>query len=321
VRILVCGYGSIGKRHASNLLEMGLKVLVWRSRLDLREEINNHSGLEVVKNLSHAISIVDGVVIATATDKHMEIAIEVLKHQKPLFLEKPISHNIDYVDDLRTSSKGQIVEVGCQLRAHPNLIDLKNHLDYCSDLFALTYRLAMGYRLDAWRPNVDYHQSYSAFTERGGGALFDLIHQIDISIWFFGPISEIKCIQSNRSVLNIAGDEISNVLVTHVSGISGQIQLDMVSPVHRCEVEIMTNKGILTWKNDDQGVQCISESGASLLYPKPISLERNDLFTIHMKHWVSRISDNTIPPLCSIEDGISALIAVIKASIDAKNTS
>jgi hypothetical protein len=39
-----------------------------------------------------------------------------------------------------------------------------------------------------------------------------------------------------------------------------------------------------------------------------------------MKHWVNRISDNTIPPLCSLEDGISALTAVIKASIDAKNT-
>jgi predicted dehydrogenase len=312
-QVLVCGAGSIGRRHIANLLRLGAEVYVWRARRELLDDIARDFPVKVCTDLPNAIADVDAVVVATATDQHVAIAAETLKARRALFIEKPISHDWVGVDDLRSLAEGRIVEVGCQFRAHPNLIALAHKLGQAEYGRPLTYRLAMGYRLDAWRPSQDYLQSYSANSARGGGALFDLIHQIDIALWLFGPAVGVQAVLAKLGDLNIRGDDVANLLLTHKNDVTGHIQLDMASPEYRCEAEVMTSNAIFHWANSDGTLCHRSPKGETRVDSVPKGFERNDLFLTHMAHWLKRMDNPMLLPLCSFEDGIAALRVALGA--------
>ncbi|RTY34150.1 Gfo/Idh/MocA family oxidoreductase [Chlorobium phaeovibrioides] len=313
-RVLVCGAGSIGRRHITNLLSLGVEVSVWRARSGLLNEVAQEFPVKVFEDLSIAISEAEAVVVATATDQHVAIATEALKAGKALFIEKPISHDWLGVDRLSSLVEGKIVEVGCQFRAHPNLIALDQKLCKTEEGRSLTYRLAMGQRLDAWRPAQDYQAGYSADSSRGGGALFDLIHQIDIALWFFGPVVGVYAVLDNIGDLNIKGDDVTNLLLTHKSGVTGHIQLDMASPVYRCEVEVMTSNALINWSNAQGVLQQRKADGIPIIVDSvPDGFVRNDLFLIHIAHFLKRIDNPLIPPLCAFEDGVAALKVALGA--------
>ncbi len=312
-RVLVCGAGSIGRRHITNLVQLGAEVSVWRARSEFLNNITRDFPVKTFIDLHEAIEEVDGVVVATATDRHVAIATEALKAGRALFIEKPISHNWLGINDLRRLSNGRVVEVGCQFRAHPNLIALALELRKSAPCRMLTYRLAMGHRLDAWRPDQDYQQGYSANSERGGGALFDLIHQIDIALWFFGPVEGVYAVLAKRGSLNIRGDDVTNLLLTHKSGVTGHIQLDMASPVYRCEAEVMTTDALFRWSNADSRLYQYTSEGEIAINCLPEGFNRNDLFYTHMSHWLKRMDTPQLLPLCALEDGVAALQVALGA--------
>lgn len=312
-RVLVCGAGSIGRRHIVNLVQLGAEVSVWRARSEFLDDITRDFPVKAFIDLSEAIEVVDGVVVATATDRHVSIATEALKAGRALFIEKPISHDSVGIDELTRLSNGRVVEVGCQLRTHPNLIALALELRRLAPCRMLTYRLAMGHRLDAWRPDQDYQQGYSANSDRGGGALFDLIHQIDIALWLFGPVEGVYGVLAKRGLLNIHGDDVTNLVLTHKNGVTGHIQLDMASPVYRCEAEVMTTDALFRWSSGDSKLYQHTSEGEIVINCLPEGFNRNDLFYTHMSHWLKRMDDPELLPLCSLEDGIAALEVALGA--------
>lgn len=306
-KVLVCGAGSIGKRHIENLLNLGVNVLVWRTQINLLKNIAKEYNVETYENLDIAIENADAVIVATASDQHIEIALKVLNANKPLFIEKPVSNNWENIDKLLELSKNKIIEIGCQFRMHPNLIKLNQILQKKETANLLTYRLAMGQRLDAWRKNVDYKKGYSSDEKRGGGALFDLIHQIDIAIWLFGPVLSVNAVLSKRSELLISGDDVTNLLLTHTNGLTGHIQLDMASPVYRCEAEVMTGDSIFKWSFSDSSLYNYKTEKKEIINKLDDEYNRNSMFIDHMKHFLIRIDNNEILPACSLDDGIAAL--------------
>jgi predicted dehydrogenase len=306
-KVLVCGAGSIGKRHIENLLNLGVNVLVWRTQINLLKNIAKEYNVETYENLDIAIENADAVIVATASDQHIEIALKVLNANKPLFIEKPVSNNWENIDKLLELSKNKIIEIGCQFRMHSNLIKLNQILQKKETANLLTYRLAMGQRLDAWRKNVDYKKGYSSDEKRGGGALFDLIHQIDIAIWLFGPVLSVNAVLSKRSELLISGDDVTNLLLTHTNGLTGHIQLDMASPIYRCEAEVMTGDSIFKWSFSDSSLYNYTTEKKEIINKLDDKYNRNSMFIDHMKHFLIRIDNNEILPACSLDDGIAAL--------------
>lgn len=315
--ILVCGAGSIGKRHISNLKRLGATVSVWRSRKEKLNDLAKEFSIECLySDIDNAISNVDAVVVATATDHHISLAKDVLKAGRPMFLEKPVSHNWEGVEELVELADGAIVEVGCQFRADPNLITLAKLLHQEHVAKVLTYRFVMGHKLDVWRKE-DYRKSYSSNSARGGGALLDLIHQIDLALWFFGPVSEVNAVLSKVGELEIHGEDVANLLLTHASGVTGHIQLDMCSPIHRCEWEIVMSNCVYRLVNKEGILRRYSSDSIKKIYSVSNKFERNDMFINHMNHFLKRMDKSALPPLCSLESGVKAL----KVALNAKNES
>ena len=145
---------------------------------------------------------------------------------------------------------------------------------------------------------------------KGGGALFELIHQVDLAIWLFGPVKKITGYRSKVSNLKIKADDLSNLILIHKSGIAGQIQLDMISPLYRCEAEIVTDKEILLWSYNKGKITQKTQKTDKIIHKLTKSFKRNDLFINSMKHFVDRVYKKKKLPLCDLKEGAKSLIAI-----------
>jgi predicted dehydrogenase len=311
--VLVAGAGSIGRRHIQNLRDLGATVIAWREREAKARELAAEFAIPVLTDLDAALKKVDAVVVATATDRHLAVALPAARAGKAMFIEKPIAHRRDGVAELAAACRNPVVEVGCQLRAHPTLQALKGRLAQGADGPVYTFRAVVGQRLDGWRPDADYRQAYSADAARGGGALLDLIHEIDAMNWLTGPVAAVSAETAKVSDLELRADDLANLTLTMGNGAVGQVQLDMLSPAYRREIEIVCRGAIYVWHYESGRLQRRAGGDAATIGEVPSGFTRNDLFVTHMRHFLRRLSDPTVPALCSFADGVAALDIALTA--------
>ena len=316
-RVLVCGAGSIGQRHIRNLQTLGVEVSAWRARPELCMPLAETFGIAVYADWKQAIDLVDAVVVATSTDQHMPMALAALRAGKHLFLEKPVAHTLDGIDELLALAKDRVVEVGCQLRAHPNLRRLAEILAKGESGPVYTFRLAVGQRLDTWRPGTDYKNGYSAHAHRGGGALLDLVHEIDLVHWLMGPVKTVVAQLSTLSDLGLQADDLANLLLTTDKGAVGHVQMDMLSPVYRRGLEIILQKAVFRWDYVTGILRCEDSNGERIVDQISVGWERNDLYLQHMAHFLQGLDTPNSLPYCSLEDGV----AVLNIALAAKKSS
>lgn len=307
---LICGTGSIGQRHIKNLTNLNEKILIWRERKEKNFELKKRfPGIKYFESLNKALKFCDAVIICNSTNKHIKILKSAINLKKHFYIEKPISNKTEDLNKINLSPKNIIGEVGYQFRSHPNLIFLKNKLKK-SNSKIFSYRFAMGHNLKFWRKKHKFTESYTNDVNKGGGALFELIHQVDLAIWLFGPIKKITGYRSKVSRLNIKADDLSNLILIHKNGVAGQIQLDMVSPLYRCEAEIVTDKEILLWSYTEGKITQKSEKNNKVIHKLSKSFNRNDLFINSMKNFVDRVYKKKKVPLCDLKEGSKSLIAI-----------
>jgi len=308
-RILVCGAGSIGMRHIQNLVMLGAKVLVWRTRTELAKKLEDELNLKVFLSFDEALEHADAVVIATNTNKHLNLALKAAKMGKAIFMEKPISHTTKGIKELSdlVHKKKLVFEVGCQLRAHPNLIKLHQLTAQAQYGPLYTYRAVVGHRLESWRPGTDYKKSYSADLQQGGGALLDLIHEIDLINWLTGPITSVSAHLSQVSDQEMKSEDLVNMTLINANGAIGQVQLDMLSPEYRRGLELVYRDAIIYWDYVTGILTCNQNSLITVVDQVSDQFERNSLFLSHMSYFLDRLINPKILPLCPIEDGIAAL--------------
>ena len=98
LHILIIGSGSVGQRHAANFSKMGCKI----SLVDpIKDRMIDLSSDLTIKNifisLDHALKkqIYSGAVICSPTAYHINQAIDIIKSDTPLLMEKPIGIDLE----------------------------------------------------------------------------------------------------------------------------------------------------------------------------------------------------------------------------------
>jgi predicted dehydrogenase len=317
LRVLVCGGGSIGRRHAANLNALGVEVRCWRARGPSAGPVLE--GTPDVDVLDEGINWCQAMVVATATDQHMALASAAAAAGRHLFLEKPVAHSLSGVAELVSlvARRGLIVEVGCQLRMHPVLQAMREHVKSGIDGRPLAFHGCVGQRLDQWRPGTDYRNGYSADVSRGGGALFDLIHEIDLVLWQLGRPVGVAAHLSCVGGLGIQAEDLANLIIVLEDGCSGSLQLDMVSSVYRRRFEVVCEKASLRFDYGAGKLWRDAPGGTSELARVPDGFQRNDLFTAHMDRFLTRIRSGGAAA-CSLEEGVAALEVAVAAHAAAR---
>lgn len=312
VKILVCGYGSIGKKHAANLRVLGADIKIWRARSDRSNEIIADK-FTFEPDLAAGIAWCDGTVIATDSASHLEPAMMAAAQGKAIYLEKPVSNTQDGVEDLLSACTGLVVEVGCQLRHHPNLIALKQILQNNEGGPILAFNAWVGQRLDQWRPGTDYRKTYSADAARGGGALFDLVHEIDLMAWFSGPMRDVFAMLSHNSDLEMKAEDLANLVLKANNGAAGVVQLDMLSPAYRRGLQIICAEEVFTWEMLDGIVWRAKGTEKTILHQVSEDYKPSQMLQDCMAYFLKRIADPSLPAHCSLEEGIHDLQILLAA--------
>src|SRR5512142_2715742 len=106
MKYLIAGFGSIGRRHLRNLRALGEEdILLLRSHHSTLPD-DEIAGLPVETELRAALSHKpDGVIIANPTALHLDVAIPAAEAGCAILMEKPISHSLERVDDLRKAAQ------------------------------------------------------------------------------------------------------------------------------------------------------------------------------------------------------------------------
>jgi len=248
MKVLVIGAGSIGTRHLSNLLGLGHEVYV--------ADVNPGNIESLPSEVSGAFSTVDEalrirpdiVFICTFSNSHVQVAQECAKAGCNLFIEKPLSVSSKGVPELIEVIKEKeiISMVGCNMRFHPALSKvheiLTNDPAFSRELWA---GLEFGYYLPFAKE--DYASSYMANRNLGGNLIFDVIHELDYAVWFFGEAQEVFCTKGILSNLRIDTEDFVEMIIKFKSGCLCRIHLDYLQHGYSRRCKIVSEKGTLVW--------------------------------------------------------------------------
>jgi predicted dehydrogenase len=319
MKFLIAGLGSIGRRHLRNLIALGEKDILllrtFRSTLPDEELAEFPVETDIKAALAHRP---DAVIVSNPTACHLDVAIPAATAGCHLLLEKPISHSLDRLDELRVAVAGSGVQVliGYQFRFHPGLQQAKRLLVEGAVGRILSLHAHWGEYLPGWHPWEDYRTGYSARADLGGGVVLTLSHPIDYLRWLAGEVQALWAFTASQSDLHLEVEDTAVVGLRFENGILGSLHLDYNQrpPAHR--LEIIGTHGTLRWDNGDGAVTLYSarESAAQSdmqpawqIYPaSPGSVfERNEMFLAEMRHFLAVVRGETAPA-CTLEDGVQA---------------
>lgn len=321
MKALVIGTGSIGRRHISNLLELGHKVCAYsyRGKSSIIQEL--HPDVILVEDWLDALQgNIDLVFVANSTEQHIEVALQAARLGKNLYIEKPLSLSLAGIEELKylVEANHLVVETGFMLRSHPNLIWIKKYIEEGKLGELMHIRASVGQWLPDWRPDTNHRLGYSALREKGGGVIFDLIHELDLVAWLGGKIVDVAAMIRYVPLLEIQTEAIAQINLRLDSGALAQVHLDYVRPGYDRMLEVVGEKGVLSW-GYSKGVVSLGESdrSVSLVHRTPQAFSRNQMFLEHMEHFLQRVAAPAIPEFSSLQDGIDALSVALACHISA----
>ena len=311
MKFLIAGLGSIGRRHLRNLLSIGEQdILLYRSNKSTMSN-DELSSFPAYTNLSKALKEKpDAVIVSNPTALHLDVAIPAARAGCHLFLEKPVSHNLDGIDSLQTVVEiaGIKVEVGFQFRFHPGLNAIMKLLSEDTIGVPLSVQVHWGEYLPDWHPWEDYRNSYAARADLGGGVIRTLCHPLDYLRWLFGEVESVFAITGRKSNLGLEVEDSADISLKFSTGLIGSVHLDYVQRPPEHSLRVIGSHGTILWNNADGAVHCYDAENSSewQIYSVPDGFERNTMFLAQMEDFLAVVRGEK-DPVCTIQDGIQAL--------------
>lgn len=230
MKVLFIGLGGIGQRHVRNLraiLGTDVEILAWRVRRlshvvtptlqsDESRDVEREYDIRVFDTLQSALAEQPQLAfICNPTSLHVPPALACLHAGCDLFLEKPVSHNLDGLAELtRAAQEGRrVVMVGYQLRFHPCFLSLQRILRSEPLGSLLAVRAAVGEYLPGWHPYEDHRQMYASRADLGGGVIVTQIHEFDYLYALFGVPRRLFSISGHWSHLEIDVEDAASTLM------------------------------------------------------------------------------------------------------------
>jgi len=317
MKLLIAGLGSIGRRHLRNLLTLGERdILLYRTHQSTLPE-DELSGFPIETDLQAALAHKpDAVIVSNPTALHLDVAIPAAEEGCHLFLEKPVSHNLDRIDQLKQAvhCNNLRVLVGFQFRFHPGVRQIARNLADGLIGNPVSMRAHWGEYLPAWHPWEDYRQGYSARPDLGGGVVLTLCHPLDYLRWLFGEVQVLWAFTGNQGKLGLQVEDTAEIGLRFANGVLGSVHLDYIQRPPAHWLEIIGTRGTIRWDYYKSSVvysqlpdvsEPQSKETAQLTAVK-ISEIRNQMFLDEMQHFLGVLRDKE-QPVCTLEDGVRSL--------------
>jgi len=314
-KILIVGYGSIGKRHLENIvLQKNIKIIVCTKRNDL--EKLEKKGIIIVNTINDALLHKPNIAFITnETSYHIKTAIKLAKNGIHLFIEKPLSHSIKDIKKLEKiiHTKKIIVQIGCDHRFHPCIKKIKNILDNNKIGKIISVHVENSSYLPDWHPYEDYRKGYAAKKSLGGGIALTMIHELDFLYWFFGDIKKVFSITGKYSNLEISADDLSMMTLIFNKNITAHLHLDYFSRPEFKSCKIKGVNGTIYWDSILNEVKIYSQNKKQWKVVLKIDkFNRNLMFIDELKYFLKCIK-NKKDTFNNINDAKKTLQVVLDA--------
>jgi predicted dehydrogenase len=326
MRFLICGIGSIGQRHYRNLKSLGHETALFRAGgganapfIDkfLSEEQSSGQKVKIYYNFNEAIDDFkpSAVFITNPNSKHMETALLAARAGQNIFIEKPLTHNMDGLEELKAlaEKKNLKIMIGYNLRWHPLLKKMKAMVANGDIGQPISAHIEMGENIEDWHPWEDYRQAYAAYKNGGGGAVLCFSHDIDYLYWFFGLPETIQAIGGKITPLGGDAEDMVKALLEYKNKFIVSLHLDYWQKPPKRFFEIIGTTGKITWDYYTKNLTLVSRDNniAPIVYPLSDTFDRNDMFIDEIKDFIFALK-NEKEASVPLQEGIDVLEISLK---------
>jgi predicted dehydrogenase len=307
MKVLVVGCGSIGRRHISNLIESDRveSIILYTQNKSCLDGLDDRGKTSTVSSLDSVKA--DFAIISNDTCKHIDTALQLSDRGMHLFIEKPLSHNLDkvYVLQEKARENGLKVLIGYNLRFLGIMQYIKNQLSK-GVLGSLYFaKIEVGQYLPFWRKGTDYRDSYSVSSDRGGGVALDLSHELDFMRHFFGDPLNWKVIRSRVGDLEMDAEDIFEGLYIYKSNFICNVHMDCLQKNAKRNIRVEGSRGSLYCDLIRQELTLSTESIEIAVDDKNL-FDFNKTYRDELAHFMDVI-EKDMEPAVTIEDGIAVL--------------
>ena len=322
-RYLIVGCGSIGTRHLLNLRTLGVsEISVCDSDPQRCAQATERHGVHTFSRLEDALqNQPDVVFVTTPPSSHMAIALAAAHAGCHLFIEKPLSHTEEGLEELADVVRRArlVTMVGCNMRFHHGPATIKRLLEQEAIGTIISASLDAGMYLPDWHPDQDYRRAYSASCSLGGGVILDGIHEIDYARWLFGEITEVFCQGGRFSHLDIETEDSANILMTVRSGFSVAIHIDYVQRAYARSCKVIGEEGTIVWEIAGPVRWFSARTKSWQTVPQPEAYAINEMYIEELRHFLNCVEHPATSAL-DIAEGIrvTRLALAIKRSMETR---
>ena len=332
MKALFIGTGGVGQRHMRNLKTLlgdRAELLAYRVRrlpivltdqlaveegADLEQKLN----LRVFSDLNEALAArPTAAFICNPTSLHMPIALAAARAGCHLFIEKPVSHTLEEVDELIGIVERQrlTATVAYQLRFHPLVKRMSALLAERAIGRVVSVHAEVGEYLPGWHPYEDYRQSYAARAELGGGVVLTQIHEFDYLYAIFGLPRRIFAIGGQLTRLEVDVEDTASILMESIvdgRAVPIHVYQDYIQrPPSRC-CRIVGDAGKMDLDFRALSLVVYQNDGSIRERLDLPDFQRNQMFLDEMEAFL-RCVDRRETPVVSLRDGAQSLKMALAA--------
>lgn len=294
-RFLVVGGGSIGQRHIRNLRALGVTdIWAYDPNLERLEQAREHGASSYPSIETGLANKPNAVLVCTPPYLHTSIAQQAVEAGAHVFLEKPISHTMDNVNNLLrlADEYKRVLYVAYNLRFHAGLRKLKELLDRGAIGKLLVIRAEVGQYLPDWRPTQDYREGYNVNAAMGGGIILDASHELDYVRWLGGEVERVYCAAGHLSSLEMNTEDTAAITLHLKWGVIAEVHVDCIQRGYARNCKLIGQEGTLLW-DFKTGVRLFT--AAKVWHEFPLSPDSNEMYRAEMRHFLACVRGEEKP--------------------------
>lgn len=286
IKVCVIGVGHMGEFHVQKYKGHSDVELV--GVVDVNQErameIGQKYNVKVFDNYADLLPLVDAASLAVTTEKHFDVAIDILNSGVHLLIEKPITYDLKSADAILTAAgkNNLILHVGLVERFNPAVVRLTSHLNH--PVFIETHRM-------------------NKFTERGTDVdvVLDLmIHDLDIVLHLVP--SEVKEIHSIGMCVITDKTDIANVRIIFENGATANLTASRIAEKTLRKIRVFQPDAYLhanCYKNEfsitrlNEGAE--DRISLAKLKTENVKFENSDPLGDQINHFILSVRKGRIP--------------------------
>lgn len=312
--VLVAGCGSIGKRHARVLGELGLRDVRACDPVPAQRDAMATAvpGVRLYESFEEGLrDKPDAVVIGTPPWLHIPMAVDALRAGCHVLCEKPLSDTLEGVDELERAiaETGLRFMVALCFRFHEGHHRAKALLDAGAIGRLISIRALVGEHLPDVRP--DYRDLFSSKTS---GA-FDLMHEVDLALWYAAsPVRRVACFSGNYSDIGIEAPDVAEVLIDFEDRRLASIHLDFFQRPRRRQTELIGTGGVITVEFAQWDRCALSWHQRGQWHHDEFATDRDDMFRAEDREFLEAVASDG-PVRCDLAEGRKSMEVVARARL------